>query len=267
MKNIVLLVHDDAGQESRFQAALDLTRALEGHLTCVDVAIFPLVVGDIYAVSVEASLITDEFDREAENRKRLEARLAVEDVSWNWIDAKGGIAGALRDKGRLADIIVVSRRLDSAPLPEMRAIASEVVIGSGKTVVAVPEHGTGFGAAGRAMIAWDGSEEAEKALQAAVPLLKLARTVTIVEVKDGVPPIPAEEAAAYLSRHDIKAVIVRRRPRLEPTSDILLAEAKAEGADYIVMGGFGRSRIAEAVFGGVSRTMLTESPIPVVMTH
>ena len=52
-----------------------------------------------------------------------------------------------------------------------------------------------------------------------------------------------------------------------PTADVLLAEAKAEHADHIVMGAFGRSRIVEVVSGGVSRAMLTESPIPVVMTH
>ena len=56
MKNVLLLVHDDAGQESRFQAALDITRAVEGHLTCLNVAIYPMFVSDAYAISVEAAL-------------------------------------------------------------------------------------------------------------------------------------------------------------------------------------------------------------------
>jgi nucleotide-binding universal stress UspA family protein len=266
MKNVMLLVHDDAGQEARFQAALDLTRALEGHLTCVDVAVFPQIIGDIYAVSVEAALFADEQMREKANRKTLEARLAKEGVSWSWVDATGAVGVVLKERAQLADIIVVSRRL-SEPLPDMRAIASEVVIGSGCTVLAVPDDARGFDAAGHAMVAWDGSSEAIDALQSAVPLLSLAKTVTIVEVKDGTVELPAEDAASYLSRHGIKPVVVRRRARGEPTGDVLLAEAQSERADYMVMGGFGRSRIAEAVFGGVSREMLTDSPIPVVMTH
>lgn len=47
MKTLLLLVHDDAGQEARLQAALDLTRALDGHLTCVDIAPIPVFAGDL----------------------------------------------------------------------------------------------------------------------------------------------------------------------------------------------------------------------------
>lgn len=267
MKNVLLLVHDDAGQEARFQAALDLTRALEGHLICLDVAVMPVIVGEFDAGYAQAIMLADEQQREAVNRARLESRLAREDVPWTWVDVTGTLAQALKSNSDLADIIVVSRQLESEDLPDMRVVASEVVIGSGKAVLAVPESARGFAATGHAMVAWDGSDEAVKALQASVPLLQLARTVTVVEVRDGSLGRPAEEAATYLSRHDVKPVVISRRDRGLATGDALLVEAKAEGADYIVMGGFGRSRIVEALFGGISREMLSESPIPVVMTH
>lgn len=269
MKNVLLLVHEDPGQEARFQAALDLTRALRGHLTCLSVSEIPVIVGDVYAFSVGEILLVEEQVRaaEARNRERLEARLAREDVPWTWIGATGSLAGALKDAAGMADLIVVSRRLDSDSLPDMRAIASEVAIGSGRAVVAVPESPVGFQAAGHAMVAWNGSDESVTALQSAVPLLKLAGTVTLVEIDDGSAKTPVEEAASYLSRHDISAVVIRRRGKPLPTGDALLAEAKAEGADYIVLGAFGRGRIVEAVFGGVSREMLSESPIPVLMRH
>ena len=267
MKNILLLVHEDAGQESRFQAALDLVRSLEGHLICLDVESMPLMMGDFYSVSVEAAVFAEQQGDRARNRERLEARLAVEGVPWTWVERVGSPAETVNRNAELADVIVVSRRLDSDFLPDTRGIASEVVIGSGRTVVAVPDRTAGFAAAGHAMVAWDGSEEAMNALRASVPLLALARIVTLVRVRDGSSGIAAQEAAAYLSRHGIKAVIVKRAGGTVPTADVLIAEAKAERADYIVMGAFGRSRIAEAVFGGVSRAMLTESPIPVVMTH
>jgi nucleotide-binding universal stress UspA family protein len=266
MKNVLLLVHEDAGQESRFQAALDITRALDGHLTCLSVSIVPIILSDVYAVSVEAALFEDEQARAAENRKTLEARLEREDVPWNWIDDVGNPAQSLKRHAGMADIIVVSRKLDSEFLPDTLHIASEVVIGSDKAVVAVPETARGFEAAGHAMIAWDGSDEAVKAMQSAVPLLQLARTVTIVEI-GGAKGKLAEEAATYLSRHGIAAVVVRRRARGEATADVLIAEAKGESADYVVMGAFGRSRLVEAILGGVSRQMLSESPVPVVTAH
>ena len=267
MKNVLLLVHDDAGQESRFQAALDLTRALGGHLTCLDVAIYPMMVSDVYAVTVEAAILEDEKKREAGNRRKLEARLAREDVPWTFVDALGNAAQCLEDHAALADVIVVSRKLDSEYLPDTLGTASQIVIGSDKVVVAVPEKARGFDAAGRAMVAWDGSEEASHALERSVPLLQLARTVTLVEIQDGSTEKPAEEAATYLSRHGIAAVIVRRRARGAPTVNLLLSTAEGEGVDYIVMGAFGRSRFLEALLGGVSRDMLSESPIPIVMAH
>lgn len=81
MKNILLLVHDDVGEEARFQAALDLTRALDGHLTCVDVVPLPVMVGDFYSGASEAMLLADNGQRETVHRERIEARLAHEDVS------------------------------------------------------------------------------------------------------------------------------------------------------------------------------------------
>ena len=60
MKNVLVLMHDDVGQEARFQAALDLTRALDGHLTCLDVAILPVTVDDYAMLGGAALLVADE---------------------------------------------------------------------------------------------------------------------------------------------------------------------------------------------------------------
>jgi len=267
MKNILLLVHKDAGQEARLQAALDLTRALKGHLTCLDVVQVYSVDSDFQAAYAQSVMFTGEQAREAKNRERIEARLANEDVPWNWLDATGDIAIALKDAAGMADLIVVNRELDDAFLPDMRAIAGEVTISSGRAVVAVPQHGRGFQVDGRALVAWDGSAEAQNALHSALPLLRLARDVTIFEIKDHAVEKPAEEAASYLARHDISALIVRRRAGITPTAAMLLTEAATEKASYIVMGGFGHSRFVEAVFGGVTREMLGESPVPLVLAH
>lgn len=149
----------------------------------------------------------------------------------------------------------------------MRTLAAGLVVKSGKPILAVPEQVTGFDAAGNALVAWDGSSEADAALCAAVPLLQLAGSVTIVEVEDGSVKGGAEEAAAYLSRHSIRAAIARAPTYGDDAGTVLLAKANSEKFDYLVMGGFGHSRFVEAMFGGVTRRLLTESQIPLFLAH
>jgi len=267
MKNILLLVHDDAGQEARFQAALDIVRAVEGHLSCLDVTVIPALVGADYVGDAGfGMLLEDEREREAANRTKLEARLVREDLPWDWADATGQIAHCLQNACALADLIVVNRQLDSFPLPDMRAVAGELVLRSDTPILAVPDTLERFDL-DSALVAWDGSSASAAALRAAVPLLRHARHVTIVEVQDRSVRTPAEDAATYLSRHDVHARIERIEPGDRSTADLVLAKAASEAFGYIVMGGFGHQRLAEALFGGVTRTMLTKSPIPVFLAH
>lgn len=265
MKNILLLVHDDIGQEARFQAALDVTRAVNGHLKCLDVV--SLYISPIN-VAEGSSLVLD-FARkaEAENKVRLLERLRAEDVSWEWDDRCGFIASALRDAADLADLIVVNRRLDEYPIPDMDRIAGDILVKSNKPVLAIPADSYGFQVAGPALVAWDGSSAAAAALTAAVPLLKLASSVIILEVEDGSIESPAEEAASYLSRHDIHPEIVQEKTDNKRASDLVLAHAKSGRFTYLVMGGFGHLRFVEALFGGVTQSVLNHSPIPVFLAH
>lgn len=267
MKNILLLIHDDSGQEARLQAALDVTRAVNGHLHCLDVSVIVPMIGANVGISGGAMLIELEKENEADNRARTYPRLEKEDVSWSWTDTTDYIEPALEAASGLADLIVVNRALDAFPLPDMRTLAAGLVVKSGKPILAVPEAATGFNAGGNALVAWDGSREASAALSAAVPLLQLAGSVTIVEIEDGSVKTGAEEAASYLSRHGIHASIVRTPSAGDDAATLLLAKANSEKFDYLVMGGFGHSPFVEALFGGVTRRLLAESPIPLLVAH
>jgi len=267
MKNLLLLVHDDSGQEARFQAALDVTRAVQGHLQCLDVSVLPVLIGDFYSGAGEAMLLADEREQENQNRTRLEARLANEGLSWDWTDATGSIAPTLREAAALADLIIVNRRLDQFPLPDMREIAGDLIVRSGKPILAVPEATRRLNVCGKVLICWDGSACASAALRAAVPLLKLAETVIILEIEQDDRESGIEDAAEYLSRHDVHALIRRRHPLTMKPAEVILDEIRQERVDYVVMGGFSRLRFVEALFGGVTRTMLNESPVPVFMAH
>lgn len=266
MKNILVLVHDDAGQEARFQAAVDLTRALDGHLTCIDVAAPPVVVADYPVLGSAAMVLEDERANEAQNRSHLDSRLKAEGLPYDWIEAVGFISPSVREAATLADLIVLNRNVEGS-YPDMYEVAGELLIKSGRPIVAVPADAKGFDAFGPAVIAWDGSPEAEKALRAAVPLLQFASKVIIVEVDDGSIQWPASAAAVYLSRHKVSAEVQRIRASMDIPSTIVLDQIEARKAAYLVMGGFGHSRFIEAALGGFTRRMLQECPVPLLLAH
>jgi len=266
MKNVLLLVHDDAGQEARLQAALDITRVVNGHLTCLDVAILVQIPGD-YDGACGAVLLDDERTRASVNRLKLDARLHAEAISWNWVEAVGTLASCVRDTASLADLIVLNRQFDSFHSADRQAAIGEIIVKSGTAVVAVPEQARAFAASGNALVAWNGSAAATAALRAAVPLLALAETVTLVIVENRSQAGEPGEAAAYLSRHDIHPLIANVAPGGRSTADALLNEIAERDAAYLVMGGFGHSRLREAIFGGVTRQMLESCPVPLVLAH
>lgn len=267
MKNVLLLVHDDEGQEARLQAALDLTRALDGHLTCIDVADLPVgMAGDYYSGAGQAALLVDvSREREARNKAVLEKRLTNEGVPWSWIDTIDTISSAVLDAAAMADVIVLNRKLDSRHQPNMHEIASSVVMKARKPVVAVPEAITRM-PLGRALIAWDGQSSCAATVRACVPLLALAEEVEIFTIRDGSERTEPTEAAEYLSRHGIHAM-VRIIDDDGTVADKLINEECARwSADYVVMGAYGRGRLMEA-FGGVTKRMLATSERPIVLGH
>jgi nucleotide-binding universal stress UspA family protein len=268
MKNILVLTHDDPGQEARLRVALDIARAIQGHVTCVDVAINPLMSDEYVSSYAGAALAAEEQRAEEANRAKIRARLAREDVPYSTIDATGDAASCVARAAKLADLIVVNRKLDDeAPYPNMFDIAGDLIVESRVPVFAVPQTARSFDPTGTAVVAWDGSSHAAAALRAAVPLLKLASTVTLFYAEDGSMKVPLEDAAAYLSRHDIHPVLRSEPCLMDRPGALILSEATIEHASYVVMGAFSRSRFLEATFGGATQRMLGESPVPVFFVH
>lgn len=268
MKSVLVLAHDDVGQEARLQAALDVTRALGGHLHCLDVtrAVAP---GGHFAMAAEAALMEEERDRELLNEARLRERLALEDISWSISAATGEFDDCIRRAAGLCDLIVFNRKLESAGAPDMLGSLTSILFHAHRPVLAVPEQGGRFDAFGRAVVAWDGSMPAKAALRGSVPLLALAGSVKIVEIQ-GSSDGSVDEAAAYLSRHGIHAevdLVARFRDDSGGLGAAIADVCRAEAAAYCVMGAYGHSRLREALFGGVTRHLLSSSEIPLLLAH
>mgnify|MGYP006355382259 FL=1 len=267
MKEVLVLAHDDVGQEARLQAALDLTRAVGGHLACVQVVELPMIAGDIYGLGLSVDMIAEAQRLAAKNRARIEARLKIEDISWDWQETTGYIAESMLRAADLADIIVVNRLLEEAFAPNMRGIAGTLALRSRKPVVAVAENVRRLDVGGRALIAWDCSLAAITAMKCCIPLLKLASAVEIFTVGDVGSGRSAETGAILLSRHGIHAEIKCVANDKNPIEVRILSECNHWNADYCVMGAYSGNEIIEYIFGGVTKYMLTESNIPVILGH
>jgi nucleotide-binding universal stress UspA family protein len=269
MKTVLLLVHEDPGQEARLQAALDITRALEGHLKCVDVTPLPLFVGD-YDGGAQGLILMEERRAESTNRVALETRLAHEEASWDWIDSIGDMASCVLREAGLADLIVVNSKRDTFLAIDPRGVSSTLAADARCPIMAVPDNVRGLDVNGPVVIAWDGSEPVMATLRASAPLLKLASSVHLFSVEDGSrgpEAVPAEAAAVYLSRHDIHAGVHRVKALGHTPDALILEECAARGARYCLMGAFGHGRMREELFGGVTRRMLDAAQLPLLLGH
>lgn len=269
MKTILLPIHADDAFESRMQVALDLARTFDGHLNCLQITPLTAYVatdsfGGVYVLN---DVIDAVQKHEDELRERTEARLARENVPWSYEHLDGDPATTIVARSRLADIVVVSRALREPKPGEPQPLAADVAIHARTPVLAVPAGMKGFIPSGTALVAWNGSPEAAYALKCSLPLLKLASEIHVVTIAEAFGDlIPAREAGEYLSRHGLKAEI-HDVDRDESVGETLLAALEEIGGDYVIMGAYGHSRARELVFGGVTRRMLKDCPVPLVLAH
>ncbi len=264
MKNILLLVHEDDGQEARLQVALDVVRAVGGHLECLEVREFPVMAFGAYAGGAEAMAVA-EIDRlQREFRIRLERRLSEEDVPWSFGQSFGRPADALAEGADLADLIVLSARLEDGG--DAKSKPESLPLRTGRPLLAVPPAARSLRLDRSALIAWDGSSAASEAVRGAVPLLRCAAGVSVLEIDAPAGRMPIQAIATYLSRHGIVPNLIERR-RQESIAATLLDQVNGADPGFLVMGAYGDSPLAEAIFGGVTRTMLAASPIPLLMAH
>ena len=268
MKSVLLYANPDAGLESRLQAALDVTRLFEGHLTCLQVTPYDsFIMGDPFGGIYALPTMIEQVRRTAdEHRERMEQRLRGEGVAWDWLRFDGAPAQLIVDRARLCDLIVLSLPGDDRSAG-VQDIAADVLVHARSPVLAVPSAGRGLDALGPAMIAWDGSLEASHALRLTLPMLKQASAVHVVTIAQGHREFPATDASHYLARHGISSELHEKAAAGRSTAAALLAAAVSLSAAWLVMGAYGHTRLREAMLGGATRDMLHTSNVPLLLAH
>jgi len=189
-----------------------------------------------------------------------------------WHEEVGQDDDIVAARGRLADLVVVARP-DEAEGPAAHLIIEAALFESGRPVLVVPPSSPpGTGA--RVAVAWNGSVEASRAVAAAMPVLRGAEEVSVLRAwkRDGdddrnAALAEANDLVRYLAWNGIAAEARCLGAAEEPEGSVLLAEVAAWKADLLVMGGYTHSRFREMLFGGITRDMLSDATVPVLMAH
>ena len=171
-----------------------------------------------------------------------------------------------------SDLLVIGQT-DGSASPDGVAwdFPQQAVLHAGCPVLVVP-HAGHFPAVGeRVLIAWKGTREAVRAVRDALPILRGAQRVVLIEVADDAPPTDAQriallEVQAWQNRHEVESE-VRLESGADAAGDVLLSRAADFESDLIVMGAYGHSRVREWVLGGVTRHLLNHMTVPTLMSH
>ena len=170
---------------------------------------------------------------------------------------------------RLADLVVITQDDAAGTDPHRASVIEGVLFQSGRPTLIVPHEMGGTIDFTTAILAWDGSNVATAALHAARDFLALFEEVHVVTVYDHRPKEdPGADVAAYLARHGIAAT-ARRLPVIQgrDVAGSLVDYAATEGANAIIMGAYGHSRMREFIIGGTTEDMLDMMRTPVLMAH
>ena len=174
----------------------------------------------------------------------------------------------LADAARGADLIVAGAASGWRENAYRDAATGELVVTAGRPVLIAAEKASAT-LGKRVLLAWKDAREARRAMSDAMPFFKRAEEVVVVEACEGEDLADAglrvSSVAAALGRHGVKAVgkVVDTSPNL----DAIIDQAKAVGADLIVAGGYGHSRLGEWVFGGVTHGLLEQRELAVLLSH
>ena len=175
-------------------------------------------------------------------------------------------------QARYADLLVLRQTAASAHAAAAPDSALQyIILHCGKPVLVVPCEGEFEHPGRRPMLAWDGSLEAARAIQAALPLLQRAELVTLVvfngnEEYGAHGALAGADMATYLARHGVRVELVRRETQ-GPLGHALLSLADELTADLLVMGCYSHSRLREILLGGATREVLRSMSLPVLMAH
>jgi nucleotide-binding universal stress UspA family protein len=289
LKDLLVCLDPGSASQTRLKLAFNLARAQGAHLDgayvmpkAEDVIAHPpagVVPPGPLPGLVEGGGMTPggpvtEVLREAEEAEaaeqsfRSELRLQGLEGEWHIFDT--GEQSELIELVKTVDLTITGQVSPDGGPPAFRP--EEIAVGTARPLLVIPYAGSFETVGKRALIAWDGSREAVRALNDALPLLHGAEAVTIIFVGQRETELEGQRLSLdrvlrHLRRHGIAAQLEESVQGGISVSDILLSRAMDLGADLIVAGLYHHSQLREALIGGVSHDLLDHMTVPVLMSH
>jgi nucleotide-binding universal stress UspA family protein len=276
-KTILVQVDDSKNLEPRIAIAADIAAAENAHMIGIALTGVSRFISEISSIAMDNVLIEPHVkllrQRATNALKKFEAiarQMGVASFEERMVDDE--IAGGISVQARCCDLVVLGQPSpDEAGSAINPSFPENVVMNSGVPALIIPFVSTSRKVGDSALVAWNGSVEATRAVHYAVPLLKRAKTVKVAifnpsSLRDLVDDPPGTYLARYLARHSINADV------MTPTTDgnvgdALLALAGTLASDYLVMGCYGHTRFREVLLGGATANVLDSTPLPVLMAH
>jgi nucleotide-binding universal stress UspA family protein len=275
-KSILVQVDHAKACPARIDAAIDLALRHEAHLTGLYLIVEPTgasFVRGYLPLEIREAAIAEAEEAGREVLARFSAAAGRNQLSFDTRIDRGfdvDLAGIFGLHARYADLAVVGQEDPDEPSPGQQP--GPLVLSCGRPVLLIPYVGAGKTLGQRVVVAWDASREAARAVRDALPILKQASSVSVVSVNPrpadfGHGDVPGADIALYLARHGVKVDVQHIETRDLDVGNALLSHVAGEAADLLVMGGYGHSRLREIMLGGVTRTILHDMTVPVLMAH
>lgn len=272
LKDILVFLDEGVSNNERVKTALALAKNHNARLTAVTLATKPahLKVKDEKAIKNISEQMAEkrvtEFATQAES-EGLEVASRI---------IHGKKAVAVRKMAQFArnfDLLILRQanpKKENHPIIEQ--ISEQVILLSGRPIFFMPYIGAHRIPCQKAMIAWDGTPAATRAVHDALPLIQGIEEVILLVVKEGKEKtakgeILAKEMVKHLQRHKVNARVRRVNAGTFNVPTVLLNEIAENDVDLLVMGGYGTPSLKQKIFGGVTQTLLSSMIVPVLMSH
>jgi nucleotide-binding universal stress UspA family protein len=274
-----ILVHVNAAEASgrRLDLAARLARRHQARLVglaVVDVALPPIATPDGGAALGELfDVMRRDALAEAEGlRAPFEETLRREAIEGEWCIVEGTGAEQIARHGRMVDLIVLGQADPDEGAPAATAMIEGALFASGRPVLVVPHSGQFETPGRRVLIGWADRREATRVVHDALPLLATCEAATVLTVSmqeelDAAGEPPGSGIVRHLTRHGVPVTAEHTVAGGLDVADLLLNHASENSADLLVIGAYGHSRLRELVLGGVTRTILRQMTLPVLMSH
>ena len=277
-RDILAVISSLESDEHVLKAAEQLASVRDAHITGLLVNWIPPLSTVVEGWIVDArwgELVEDARGLLERERQAVEKRLSSVDAhaSASALLIEPGAARSLvATYSRYADITVAPRPLKAGSGGLRAPLVEAALFEAGRPVLVVPPEFDDGPIGKTVVVCWNASRESARALADAMPLLARAEKVVVATVDakpslDGHGDMPGVDISRHLARHDLDVEIRNVDSMGRTAAEALLETCEAVDADLIVMGGYGRSRMSEFVFGGMTRDMLSTSPIPIHMSH